>query len=168
VQFDRTISLQLNSRSLVSSHVSKSQKVAGWVLVTVVSAALAFAGASKLFGFARPEIVEAMTKAGISDRIPLIGTGALVTSLVLFIPRTALLGVLLASSYWGDAILFHFVVGGSFLPPAVLLVVTWAGTALRGRWLLGSFCRDAACCDCTGTRAARCCSPGAPCCSPGA
>lgn len=150
------------------SHVSKSQKVAGWVLVSLVSAVLAFAGAGKLFGFAPPEIVEALTKAGIGDRIPLIGTGALVTGLLLFIPRTASLGVLLASSYWGGAILFHFVAGGSFLPPAVLLVMTWAGTALRGPWLLGSFCRDAACCASTGTQSAERSSPGAACRSPGA
>ena len=150
------------------SHVSKSQKIAGWALVSLVSAALAFAGAAKVFGFAPPEMVEAMTKAGIADRIPLIGTGALVTSLLLFLPRTASLGVLLASSYWGGAILFHFVAGGSFLPPAVLLVMTWVGTALRGPWLLGSFCGDAACCESTSTRAAEGCSPAAACCSRGA
>lgn len=150
------------------SHVSKSQKIAGWVLVSLVSAALAFAGAGKLFGFAPPEVVEALTKAGILDRMPLIGVGALVTSLLLFFPRTASLGVLLASSYWGGAILFHFVAGDSFLPPAVLLVTTWAGAALRGPWLLGSFCRDIACCDPKGTRAAECCSSGTACCSPGA
>ena len=147
------------------SHVSKFQKIAGWVLVSLVSAALAFAGAAKVFGFAPPEMVEAMTKAGISDRIPLIGTGALVTSLLLFVPRTASLGVLLASSYWGGAILFHFVAGGSFLPPAVLLVMTWVGTALRGPWLVGSFCGDAACCEFKSTRAAEGCSPAAACCS---
>ncbi len=150
------------------SHVSKFQKVAGWVLVSLVSAMLALAGASKLFGFAPHEMVEALTKAGNGDRIPLIGAGALVTGLLLFIPRTASLGVLLASSYWGGAILFHFVAGGSFLPAAVLLVMTWVGTALRGPWLLGSFCRDAACCDSTATRAAEGCSSAAACCSPGA
>ena len=150
------------------SHVSKSQKVAGWVLVSLVSAALAFAGAGKVFGFAPPEVVEAMTKAGIADHIPLIGTGALVTSLLLFLPRTASLGVLLASSYWGGAILFHLVAGGSFLPPAVLLVMTWAGTALRGPWLLGSFCGDAVCCNSTRTRAVEGGSPVPACCSRGA
>lgn len=150
------------------SQVYKSKKIAGWVLVSLVSAALAFAGAGKAFGFAPPEVVEAMTKAGIADRMPLIGAGALVTSLLLFFPRTASLGVLLASSYWGGAILFHFVAGDSFLPPAVLLVMTWTGTALRGPWLLGSFCCDPACCDSTNTRAAETCSPSAACCSPGA
>lgn len=150
------------------SHISKSQKATGWVLVSLVSAALAFAGAGKLFGFAPAEVVEALTKAGILDRMPLIGIGALVTSLLLFLPRTASLGVLLASSYWGGAILFHFVVGDSFLPPAVLLVMTWAGTALRGPWLLGSFCRGSRCCDAKGSRLAEGSSTGATCCSPGA
>lgn len=150
------------------SHVCKSQKVAGWVLVSLVSAALAFAGAGKAFGFAPPEVVEALTKAGIADRMPLIGAGALATSLLLFFPRTASLGVLLASSYWGGAILFHLVAGDSFLPPAVLLVMTWSGTALRGPWLLGSFCGDTACCKSADTRATECCSPGTACCSPGA
>lgn len=147
---------------------SKFQKVAGWGLVSLVSSALAFAGAGKLFGFAPPEVVEALTKVGILDRMPLIGAGALATSLLLFLPRTASLGVLLASSYWGGAILFHFVAGDSFLPPAVLLAMTWSGTALRSPWLLGSFCCDSACCDSTNSRPAESCSPGAACCSPGA
>lgn len=146
---------------------SKFQKVAGWVLVSLVSAALAFAGAGKVFGFAPPEVVEAMTKVGILDRMPLIGIGALVTSLLLFLPRTASLGVLFASSYWGGAILFHLVAGDSFAAPAVLLAMTWAGTALRGPWLLGSFCGGSACCRSTETRGAECCSTGAACCSPG-
>lgn len=147
---------------------SKSQRVAGWVLVSLVSAALTFAGASKLFGFAPAEVVEAMTRVGIADRMPLIGAGAFATSLLLLFPRTASLGVLLASSYWGGAILFHFVAGDSFLPPTMLLAMTWVGTALRGPWLLGSFCCETACCDLTKTRTAECCSPGTKCCSPGA
>ena len=150
------------------SHVCKSKKIAGWVLVSLVSAALAFAGAGKLFGFAPPEAVAGFTKVGILDRMPLIGTGALVTSLLLFFPRTASLGVLLASSYWGGAILFHFVAGDSFVPPAVLLVMTWAGTALRGPWLLGSFCCGTACTKTGGSAEAQVCSTGTACCSTGA
>ncbi len=147
---------------------SKSRKVTGWVLVSLVSAALAFAGAGKLFGFAPPEIVTALTKAGIQDRMQLIGFGALVTSLLLIVPRTASLGVLLASSYWGGAILFHFVAGDSFAPPTVLLVMTWVGTALRGPWLLGSFCCGAACIKTNGSAVAQICSTGTACCSTGA
>ena len=150
------------------SCVSKSQRVTGWVLVSLVSAALAFAGASKLFGFAPPEVVAGLTKVGILDRMPLIGVGALVTSLLLFFPRTASLGVLLASSYWGGAILFHFVAGDSFAPPAVLLVMTWAGTALRGPWLLGSFCCETACTKTSGSAESQVCSTGTACCSTGA
>ena len=150
------------------SCVSKSQKITGWVLVSLVSAALAFAGAGKLFGFAPPEAVAGFTKVGILDRMPLIGAGALVTSLLLFFPRTASLGVLLASSYWGGAILFHFVAGDSFVPPAVLLVMTWAGTALRGPWLLGSFCCGTACTKTGGSAEAQVCSTGTACCSTGA
>lgn len=97
-----------------ASHVSKSQKVVGWALVSLGSAALAFTGAGKLFGFAPPELAVSLTKAGILDRKPLIGAGALATSLVLFIPRTASRGVLLASLYWDGAILLHFVAGDSF------------------------------------------------------
>ena len=147
---------------------SRFQQAAGWVLVSLVSAALAFAGAGKLFGFAPPDVVEALTKAGILDRMPLIGAGALVTSLLLFLPRTASLGVLLASSYWGGAILFHFVAGDSFAPPAVLLLMTWVGTALRGPWLLGSFCCGAACRKTSDSVEAQVCSTGTACCSPGA
>ncbi len=119
--------------------LSKPRLIAGWILILAVVAMLGMAGAGKFFGSAPPEVVAAMTKAGIAERMQLIGAGALLTSVLLLIPQTASLGVLLASAYWGGAILMHFVLGDSFTTPAVLLVMTWAGCALRGPWLLGSF-----------------------------
>jgi hypothetical protein len=55
----------------------------------------------------------------------------MVTAVLLLIPRTWLLGALAASSYWGGAICIHMAHGESFNPPAVLLILTWAGALLR-------------------------------------
>jgi hypothetical protein len=69
----------------------------------------------------------------------LIGSGALLTALLLLIPRTSSLGVLLTSSFWGGAICIHMAHGEPYLFQAVLLVLSWAGAYLRNPATLSSF-----------------------------
>ena len=121
----------------------KTPYVAGWVLVGLVSFAMAFAGAGKFFGFAPPDITDGLQKVGLGEEIRLIGAGAMLTALLLLVPVTASLGVLLASSYWGGAICTHMAQGDSILVPVVLLVMTWGGVGLRDGRLWWS-CQPAA------------------------
>jgi len=122
------------------AQVSKPRLIAGWLLVCLVGAMMVFAGAGKAFGFAPPDIVEGLKKAGaLHDQIQLIGAGAMVTGILLIFPYTFSLGVLLASSYWGGAIVTHMVQGESYALPAGLLLATWIGAFLKEPRVLCSF-----------------------------
>jgi DoxX-like family len=106
-------------------------RIAGVVCHVLVGAVLLLACSGLTFGFAPPQIMEQMAKFGLSDKRQLIGCGGLVAAVLLLIPRTWLLGALAVSSYWGGAICAHMTHGESYMPPAVLLILTWAGALLR-------------------------------------
>jgi DoxX-like family len=110
---------------------NKWLRIAGIVCHILVAAVMLLACSGLAFGFAPAQIVEQMAKFGLSDKRPLIGFGGLITGVLLLIPRTWLLGALGASSYWGGAICMHMSHGESYMPPAVLLLLTWAGALLR-------------------------------------
>jgi hypothetical protein len=111
-------------------------KVAGLVLHLLVGGLLLVTGSEKLLGVVPPE---ALGKYGLAEQVRLIGAGAVVTALLLLIPRTSSLGILLASAFWGGAICIHLAHGESFVVQAVLLVLSWVGAYLRNPATLGSF-----------------------------
>jgi uncharacterized membrane protein YphA (DoxX/SURF4 family) len=111
---------------------NKWLKRTGLVLNILVAALIVFAGSGKVFGFAPPEVVKQMQAFGLEDRLQLIGTGEMIAALLLLIPRTSPLGTLLTSGFWGGVICIHMAHHQPFAFPSVLLVVTWAGSWLRG------------------------------------
>ena len=74
--------------------------IAGWVLHGLVGGIMLLAASAKILGLFPPEQVE---KFGLSLPIQVIGVGELVSAILLLIPRTASLGVLLTSGFWGGA-----------------------------------------------------------------
>jgi hypothetical protein len=121
------------------NEIGKWRKVAGLVLHVLIGGLMLFAGAGKAFGFAPPEVVEMLRKAGLGDQVRLIGVGEILTAALLLIPRTSSLGILLTSSFWGGAIVTHMALGESYVFVAVLLVLSWLGAFLRNPATLGSF-----------------------------
>lgn len=111
---------------------NKWLKRAGVVLNGLVAALLIFAGSGKAFGFAPPDVVEKMNTFGLGDKLQLIGYGELISAVLLLIPRTAPLGTLLVSGFWGGVICIHMAHHEDFVFPSILLAVTWAGSFLRG------------------------------------
>ena len=59
------------------------------------------------------------------------GAGAVLTALLLLIPRTSSLGILLATAFWGGAICIHMAHTEVYPFQAMMLVMTWAGAYLR-------------------------------------
>ena len=102
--------------------------VAGWVLHGLVGGIMLLAGSAKVLGLFPPEQVE---KFGLSVPIQVIGAGELVSAILLLVPRTASLGVLLTSAFWGGAICLHMSKGEPFVLQSVLLLLTWVGAYLR-------------------------------------
>src|SRR5262245_23438277 len=93
-------------------------------------------GSQKILGSAPPE---ALVKLGLGEQVRLIGAGALLSALLLLMPRTSSLGILLTSAFWGGAICIHMAHGEPYLVQAVLLVLSWAGAYLRKAATLSSF-----------------------------
>ena len=112
------------------------KNVAGWVLQGLVAASMLLAGSAKLLGLFPADQVE---KLGLSVPIQVIGAGELVSAILLLVPRTASLGVLLTSGFWGGAICLHMSKGELFVVPSVFLLLTWVGAYLRVPGTFASF-----------------------------
>jgi len=111
-------------------------KIAGFILHILIGGLLIFTGSQKLFGSVPPE---PLVKYGLGEQARLIGVGAVLTALVLLIPRTSSLGIWLTSAFWGGAICIHMAHGEPYLFQAAMLVLSWAGAYLRNPVPLGSF-----------------------------
>jgi hypothetical protein len=74
---------------------------------------------------------ERLANLGLGEQVHLLGAGALLTAVLLLIPRTTLFGTLLTSSFWGGAICIHMAHGEHYLFQTVLLVLSWTGAFLR-------------------------------------
>jgi DoxX-like family len=110
--------------------------IAGWVLHGLVGGAMLLAGSAKVLGLFPPEQVE---KLGLSVPIQVIGAGELVSAILLLVPRTASLGVLLTSGFWGGAICLHMSKGEPFVLQSVFLLLNWMGAFLRVPGAFASF-----------------------------
>jgi hypothetical protein len=111
-------------------------KLAGLVLHGLIGGLLIFTGSQKVLGLVPPE---ALAVYGLGEQVRLIGAGAIVTATFLLIPRTAPLGVLLASAFWGGAICTHMAHGEPYVIQGVLLALSWAGAFLRNPAILSGF-----------------------------
>lgn len=110
--------------------------VGGWVLHGLVAGIMILAGSAKVFGLFPPEEV---AKLGLGLPIQVIGAGELASGILLLIPRTASLGLLLTSGFWGGAICLHMSKAEPFVIQSVFLLVTWVGGYLRVPGAFGSF-----------------------------
>jgi hypothetical protein len=113
-------------------------KIAGLVLHILIGGLLIFTGSQKVLGFVPPE---ALAKYGLGEQMRLIGAGAIITALLLLIPRTSSLGILVTSAFWGGAICTHMAHDEPYLFQAVVLVLSWVGAYLRNPATLSSFSR---------------------------
>jgi hypothetical protein len=116
-------------------------KITGLVLHFLIGGLLIFTGSQKLVASSPPET---LVKFGLGEHTQLIGVGAILTALLLLIPRTSSLGLLLTSAFWGGAICIHMAHRDPYLVQAVLLVLSWAGAYLRDPATLSSFSGPAA------------------------
>ncbi len=110
--------------------------ISGTVIHVLVGGIMVLAGSAKVLGFFPPE---QLAKNGLGEQILLIGAGELIAAILLLVPRTASLGVLLTSGFWGGAICLHMSHSEPYLVPAVFLLLTWAGAYLRLPRMFSSF-----------------------------
>jgi hypothetical protein len=106
----------------------KWSRTAGLTLHLLIGGLLILTGSQKVLGSAPPEV---LVSYGLGGQARLIGAGAILTALLLLIPRTVSLGVLLASAFWGGAICIHMAHDEPYVFQGVMLILTWAGLYLR-------------------------------------
>ena len=116
----------------------KRGQTAGLVSHIFIGGLMILTGWQKIVASVPPE---ALVKFGLGEQARLIGAGAVLTALLLLIPRTLSLGVLLASSFWGGAICIHMAHDDSYVFQVVLLILTWIGAFLREPATLSRFSR---------------------------
>jgi hypothetical protein len=94
------------------------------VLALVVSAVMKFKKA--------PEVIDGLATLGYPESLALgLGMLELACTFVYALPRTAVLGAVLLTGYFGGAISTHVRVGDPFVPPVFLAMLAWVGLYLR-------------------------------------
>jgi DoxX-like protein len=113
-----------------SSKGWKIARIVGIVIHVLIGGLLIFAGVGKLMG--GKEMVEALDKIGMGDKLFLIGAGELITGLLLIVPWTSKLGTLATSGFWGGVICIQMAhPNPGYIPFSVMLAVTWFASFLR-------------------------------------
>jgi xanthine/uracil permease len=106
----------------------------GWVLTALPALALLVSGITKLLKV--EAVMDGFKKLEFPpDLVVSIGVVELVCLLLYLFPRTAILGAILVTGYFGGATATNVRVGENFIPPIVLGVMVWGGLFLRDRRL---------------------------------
>ena len=117
----------------VSLHTETSHGVVrtGWVITGFIGLFLLVDGGARIAGFA--PYVEGMTKFGYSASLATpVGLALLASTILMLIPRTAVLGCILVTGYLGGATATQVRAQDPwFVFPVVLGVLSWLGLYLR-------------------------------------
>jgi hypothetical protein len=119
----------------MNTYTNRGQ-IAGLVLHILIGGLMILTGSQKILGSVPPD---ALARYGLGEQTRLLGAGALLSALLLLIPRTSSLGILLTSSFWGGAICIHMAHGERYFFQGMRLVLLWIGAYLRNPATLSSF-----------------------------
>jgi len=111
---------------MMTTEISKTRKIAAWVITSSLTALYLFSASGKLF--LHPEQMEQMQ---LADWRIIIALGEIVSALLFLFPKTNKFGTLLLSSYMGGAIIIHMTDATSIAMPVVVLLFVWVGFYLR-------------------------------------
>ena len=106
-----------------SNPESKAKNITFWILQALVALAFLAAGISKLTG--QPPMIEIFSRIGIGQWFRYLTGGIeVIAAVLLFIPRLVPVGALLLVGTMAGGVLTHLlVIGGSPVPPLVLLIL---------------------------------------------
>ena len=110
----------------MNTQISKTSKIAAWIIAGLLTALYFFSASGKLF--LHPEQMEQMK---LGDWRIIIALGEIVSALLFLFPKTNKYGTLLLSSYMGGAIILHMTGGLSIVMPVLVLILVWITGILR-------------------------------------
>jgi hypothetical protein len=104
---------------------------AGWGLSALPALLAAFSGAMKIAHV--PPVIEGFRHFGYPESaLTVIGLLEISVSILALVPRTAVLGSILFTAYFGGAVATHVRIGEVFwIAPVLLCVSLWLGLWLR-------------------------------------
>lgn len=118
----------------MANTISKGRLWTAWIMSGIVILFMLF---DSIFKFIKPEVVvQGTLKLGYAEHhIVVMGILGLLSTVLYIIPRTATLGVVLLTGYWGGAIATHIRMDdplfSHILFPVYLAVLAWGGLWLR-------------------------------------
>ena len=103
----------------------------GWIVTGLVGLFLLVDGGARLAGFT--PYVEGLIKFGYPASLaPVVAVALLIPTVLMLIPRTAILGTILVTAYLGGATATQVRVGDAwYLFPVMLGALAWLGLYLR-------------------------------------
>lgn len=112
------------------SNLSKGKVWAGMSLTGIVTVVLLGSAIAKILGV--PQMVDGLTHAGIPRGaiVPIAAVELSCLALYLF-PRSAVLGALLLTGYFGGATVTHIIGRENFIPPLIIGLWIWGGVYFR-------------------------------------
>ncbi len=110
----------------MSTEISKTSKIIGWVIAGKLTALYLFSASGKLF--LHPE---QMAQMKLADWRVIIALGEIGSALLFLFPKTNKYGALLLSAYMGGAIILHMTNGLSIVMPSVVLILVWIVAFIR-------------------------------------
>lgn len=116
---------------MTTSKISKTRKIAAWIIAGLLTGLYAFSATGKLF--LHPEQMEQMH---LGNWRLIIAIGEITSALLFLFPKTNIYGTLLLSAYMGGAIIIHMTGGLSIVFPSVVLILIWVVGFLRNPELL--------------------------------
>ena len=121
----------------MQTNSGKGSTIAGSSLVYILGFLLVGSSIAKFAGI--PKVVEHLAILGFDGpRLTLIATLEILSAVLFLVPRTRVVGLLLASAYLGGAIATHIQHGQPPSQPAFVLALIWLGIWLRYPGFLSS------------------------------
>ncbi len=123
----------------MSAQLSGGKKIVFLVLLALVGLGMIASGVGKLVQ--PPPIVENFTAFRLLPYVTAIGILELVIAVLFLVPKTSSLGALLATGYFGGAVVAELSTGevGRVVPALVLGSLVWVVNALRNPNMFESF-----------------------------
>jgi sorbitol-specific phosphotransferase system component IIC len=113
--------------------VSKGSLWTGYVLSAIPTLLILMGAVMDLIG--SQKTVEDAAKLGYpASSLPIIGVLSLIAVVLYVVPRTAVLGALFVTAFFGAAVATHIRAGQSLawcLPAVIVCTIAWAGLILR-------------------------------------
>jgi uncharacterized membrane protein YphA (DoxX/SURF4 family) len=108
---------------------SKTGKIIYWILTGLVAFVFIGSGSMKLMGGAGTE--EMAQGLGGGSNMMVLGALEILIALIWLVPKTGIIGALLAVAYMGGATAVHFVNNQPLLVPVLIQVLIWIATVYR-------------------------------------